>query len=166
LQLLSIFTFDINVSLLLGVVEYYIFNLEIEDLVEIVRAMDILGAERRFKEYEVVLYIKLKETTNESEWERRLGERIPVNFYQHMKEFNYGFNSYSQLIGNFGSPKLIEYFLQINIGYDKNQIFNYICKRGSLDIAQWMLILGGIMIYNEAFRFASWFWWNQYSCRE
>jgi hypothetical protein len=39
--------FDINASLLINVVEIYSFDFEIEDLVEIVRALDILGAEIR-----------------------------------------------------------------------------------------------------------------------
>jgi hypothetical protein len=32
---------------------------EIEELVEIVRAFDILGAEERLSEYEAILYIRL-----------------------------------------------------------------------------------------------------------
>jgi hypothetical protein len=45
-----------------------------KELVEIVRALDILGAETRLSEYEAVLYFKWKEVDiemNQREWERR-----------------------------------------------------------------------------------------------
>jgi hypothetical protein len=41
-------TFDIP---LMEVVKSYRFELELEEVVEIVRALDILGAERRLKQY-------------------------------------------------------------------------------------------------------------------
>jgi hypothetical protein len=48
----------------MDLVENYRFDAEIEELVEIVRSLDILGAEKRLSEYEVVLYMKLKTVEN------------------------------------------------------------------------------------------------------
>jgi hypothetical protein len=52
--------FDINVSWLMDVIDKYEYEGEIEELVEIVRALDILGAEKRLSEYEAILYIALE----------------------------------------------------------------------------------------------------------
>jgi hypothetical protein len=81
-----LFTMDINISLLIEIVENYRFKAEIEELVEVVRSLDILGAERRLLEYEAILYMKLMEMDkNEEEWERIYGERLPAIFFRSSK---------------------------------------------------------------------------------
>jgi hypothetical protein len=83
-------TFDMNLSMLVDVIERYRLEGEIEELVEIVRCLDILGAERRLSEYEGALWIKLRGSTqNESEWERVCGDRLPVSFFEHTKTLRY-----------------------------------------------------------------------------
>ena len=49
------------------VIESYRFELEMDELVEILRALDILGPEKRLLEYEGLLYIQLaKRKVNET----------------------------------------------------------------------------------------------------
>jgi hypothetical protein len=48
--------FSINLSWLFDVAETYRFDFERVELVEIVRALDVVGAEKRLKEYEAVLH--------------------------------------------------------------------------------------------------------------
>ena len=73
-------TFDINISLLMDVIKNYRFDMEFEDLVEIMRALDILGAETRSKENQIALYyLELRMSTNNvKEWENQYGDRLPV----------------------------------------------------------------------------------------
>jgi hypothetical protein len=54
---------DINISLLIAIVDINRYGAQIEELVEIVRALDILGAERRLSEYEAVLDMRLTEAS-------------------------------------------------------------------------------------------------------
>jgi hypothetical protein len=56
-------TMDINISLLIAIVDINRYGAQIEELVEIVRALDILGAERRLSEYEAVLDMRLTEAS-------------------------------------------------------------------------------------------------------
>jgi hypothetical protein len=52
---------------LVEVIESYRFELEMDELVEILRALDILGPEKRLLEYEGLLYIQLaKRKVNET----------------------------------------------------------------------------------------------------
>jgi hypothetical protein len=106
--------FDINLSLLINVVESYRFEAEMDELIEIVRSMDILGAEMRLSEYEAILFLKLKDAIRDvNEWKRIYGERLPVNFFDHIKKFQLDIvQSYLQIIGIVGSQRLIEYFLE------------------------------------------------------
>jgi hypothetical protein len=152
-------TFDINLSLLIGVVETCRFDLGIEDLVEIVRAMDILGAETRLKEYEALLYLEFRKSTknaNETE-SSRFTNRLPVNFFAHVRRFG-KYQSSSEIIGSVGSQRLIEYF--INTYKDeakKDAIFIELCYNGHLSTAQWLYSLGDVNIHAEeegAFRLA------------
>jgi hypothetical protein len=153
-------TMDINVSLLIEIVENYRFEAEIEELVEIVRALDILGAERRFLEYEAVLYIKLTEMkVKEKDWEGICGERLPVSFFDRVKHFNCVKlrASFLGILGLVGSQRLIEYFLENHDKSNKNIIFDRLCHNGHLSVAQWLYGLGGINIHtnkDDAFRFA------------
>ena len=63
-------------------IESYRYEAEIEELVELVRALDILGAEERFSEYEAILLIKLRKTgVDEFELERRYGDRLPIRLF-------------------------------------------------------------------------------------
>jgi hypothetical protein len=131
-------TMDINISLLLEIVGSYRFEAEIGELVEIVRGLDILGAEKRLSEYEAILYIKLKQTVNSTiEWERLCGDRIPVSYFDHVKNNQY--LDYSSIIGSVGSQRLIEYFLlKINYQSTKDKIFVTLCSEGHLSVAQWL----------------------------
>jgi hypothetical protein len=91
--------FDINISLLIDPVQNYRFNLErIEELVEIVIAFNILRAEERLREYEVLLLIRLREIEiKEKNWERKCCERLPVNFFVHVGKLRN--NSSARLLG-------------------------------------------------------------------
>jgi hypothetical protein len=74
--------FDIDIPLLLNMIESYRYEAEIEELVELVRALDILGAEERFSEYEAILLKKLRKTgVDEFELERRYGDRLPIRLF-------------------------------------------------------------------------------------
>jgi hypothetical protein len=157
-------TMDIDVSLLIDVIESYRFDLEMEELVEIVRAFDILGAQRRLSEYEAVLYMKWKELeSGEREWERICGDKLPVSFFDHIKRFeNISFLSgsstcLSKLIGIVGSQRLIEYFLGSISHSNKNKIFINLCEHGHITVAQWLHTVGEIDIHDnndEAFQLA------------
>jgi hypothetical protein len=47
--------------------------------------------------------------TDEREWEKQYGGRLPVSFFDHMKKFPSYFPS-SQVVGVVGSQRLIEFF--------------------------------------------------------
>ena len=159
--------FDIDVPWLMEVIESYRFEAEIDELVEIVRALDILGADRRLSEYEALLYMKLKERKkNKNEWERLCGDRLTVTFLDHVKKFT-SF-SLSKILGIVGSQRLIEYYL---FGMDssnnnsnsysnnklKDEIFLEICNNGHLSVAQWLHSFGNVNIHaknDQAFRLA------------
>jgi hypothetical protein len=125
-------TFDIDISWLIDIVVSYRFEVAIEELVEIVRAMDILGAEKRLLEYESILYIKLQESGKTyEEWEGICGDRLPVNFFDHIKTFSSA--SSSRIIVIVGSERLIEYFVvKYSNPLNKNEIFIGLCSTGHL----------------------------------
>jgi hypothetical protein len=53
-----------------------------------VRALDILGADKRLLEYEALLYIKLKEIEEDkSEWVKIRVEKLPISFFGHVEKF-------------------------------------------------------------------------------
>jgi hypothetical protein len=142
-------TMDINIPLLIDIVETYRFVAEIEELVEIVRAFDILGAEKRLSEYEGLLYMELQAIKkNEKEWQGICGERLPVSFFDHVKKFEFlCVHTASEIVGIVGSQRLIEYMLQNNKKPSKYQIFIQLCRNGHLSVAQWFYGLGGIDIH-------------------
>jgi hypothetical protein len=73
----------IDISLLIEVVDSYRLEIPIEELEEILRALDILGAETRSTKYAAVLYLKLREIErNENKWRIICGERLPVSFFE------------------------------------------------------------------------------------
>jgi hypothetical protein len=142
-------TMDIKISFLIDIVENYRYNLEIEELVEIVRSFDILGAEKRLFEYEALLYIKLNEIEeNKREWQKRCGERLPMSFFDHIEKFLF-IRSSSEIIGSIGSQRLIEYFLETNNHANKDLIFIQLCANGNLFLAQWLYQLGNVNIHTE-----------------
>jgi hypothetical protein len=52
---------EIEISLLMDVIQKGRFDLEIKELVEMVRALDILGAGRMLLDYEALMYVRLYE---------------------------------------------------------------------------------------------------------
>jgi hypothetical protein len=135
--------------LLIEIVESFRFEAGIEELVEIVRCLDILGAEKRLSEYEAILYMKLAMSgQSEKEWQGICGERLPVAFFVHIKKFE---NRYSILeeFGILGSQRLIEYFLEKNFQWNRNNMFIRLCENGHLSVAQWFYGLGGVDIHAE-----------------
>jgi hypothetical protein len=127
------------VRLLLNVIESYRFDLEIEELAEMVRALDILGAERRLIEYQAVLYTKWNKCElDQKGWEQRCGERLPVSFFDHVKKYD-DFGNYSRIIGSVGSQRLIEYFLsRDDSSACRSNIFISLCSEGLFSTAQWL----------------------------
>jgi hypothetical protein len=148
-------TMDINIPLLVDVVENYRFDAEIQELVEIVRSLDILGAEKRLLEYEGLLYMKLKEIErNTVEWERICGERLPVSFSDHKKVFS-PYTTVSEIIGRIGSQRLIKYFSDKNHLLEPNVIFIELYASNHLSTAQWFNSFGEVnmsSLYDEVFR--------------
>jgi hypothetical protein len=137
-------TFDINISLLIDVVESYRLEAEIEELMEIVRALDILGAEKRLSEYEILLYIKLKSIEkNQKEWEIKYGHKLPVSFFDHVKDF-IGVYTIPIKLGFLGSQRLIEFIANES---NRNCIFMGLCTKGHLSLAQWLYSFGDINIH-------------------
>jgi hypothetical protein len=167
-------TFDINISLLINVVEMYRLEAEIEELVEIVRAFDILGAEIRLKEYEVLLWLKITgfelkiyDYTYTTAAEENVmaadnlhGKRLPAIYWKHVTKFK--FATSSKILGWIGSQRLIEYYLQKNDPINQlkqDELFLYLCQYGHLLTAQWLYThLGTINYHHEyerPFRVAS-----------
>jgi hypothetical protein len=140
----------------MDVVDSYEYEAEIKELVERVRAFDVLGAEKRLIEYEALLYIKLKETArNNREWGKLCGERLPVSFFDHVKDFP---RYPSRVVGFVGSQRLIEYYLaKDNTVSNKQDIFIGLCSHGHLSLAQQFYTVEGIDFHaqdDEAFRLA------------
>jgi hypothetical protein len=152
-------TFEIDIVWLMDIVVTYRMEVEMEELVEIVRAMDILGAEKRLLEYETILYVKFKKSGKAyKEWEEICGDRLPANFYDHIEKFFSA--SPSRNVGTVGSERLIEYFIvSNNTTLDKNEIFLGLCSTGHLSAAQWFHryfdVINIHAVYDIAFQQAS-----------
>jgi hypothetical protein len=151
-------TFEINISLLMDVIEEDRFEAELEEVVEIIRALDILGADKRLSEYEAVLYLKLKKSKKDSKnWQKRFADKLPVIFLDRTRKY---FPSYStsRLFGIVGSQRLIEYFLRKDDNQLKHdEIFAEVCSNGHLSVAQWLLSTYDVNIHfwdDQPFRFA------------
>jgi hypothetical protein len=134
--------FDINISLLINVIESSEFQVEVTELVEIVRAMDILGAERRLKEYEAMLYLSFKDPD-----ERNCiyeDPRLPANFSDHVK----GFESQAEsvILGIVGSQRLIEFSFNHGLEMERDDLFQQLCRFEHLSLAQWLYNQGEVDI--------------------
>jgi hypothetical protein len=150
---------EIDVGLLIDAIETYRFDLKVDQLVAIVRALDILGAERRLTEYEVSLYIKLKTGKADEEeyvgglrdvieWAKRRRDRLPVSFSDHIVEKCQNC-SIPYVVGKVGSQKLMEYCLENypSIFKDsKNGLFTGLCEYEHLSAAQWLYNQGELDI--------------------
>jgi hypothetical protein len=138
---------DINISLLIDIVTKYRYEAELEELIEIVRALDILGAEGMLSEYEALLYLKLKETgESKKEWERMCGERLPVSFFNNANKFPFVKEATLEVLGINGSRRLIGYFLEKYQDLNRNELFINLCSNGHLLVAQWLYDLGDVNI--------------------
>jgi hypothetical protein len=140
-------TMEINIPLLIEIIESYRFEVEIDELVEIVRSFDILGAERRLSEYEALLYMKLKAVEpNVSSWQKRCGDRLPVCFFDLVKIFetlSY-LSGTIRVLGIIGSQRLIEFVMENDPSLNKNGLMTTLCENGHLSLAKWLRDLGGV----------------------
>jgi hypothetical protein len=132
---------DIKLSLLIQLVESYRFDAEVDELLEMIRAYDILGAERRFGEYTVLFYLKLKGKNEWHDWQYIYKGRLPILAEDLMIDLR---SSWATKVGAIGSQKLIEYLLEKSLNYSsESELFQAVCNSGHLDIAKWLLSLGG-----------------------
>jgi hypothetical protein len=149
-------TMDINIPLLIEIVETYRFEADIEEVVEMVRSFDILGAAKRLSEYEALLYMKLKDTLKSKElWEEICGERLPVSFFEHVEKFKFRDGLFLDVVGLIGSQRLIEYFSKNYPQVDNHRMFIMLCENGHLSVAQWLQNLHSVDIHaqhEQAFR--------------
>ena len=119
--------------------------MKVTDIVEIVRAMDILGAERRLKEYEAMLYLSFKDPD-----ERNCiyeDPRLPANFSDHVK----GFESQAEsvILGIVGSQRLIEFSFNRGLEMERDDLFQQLCRFEHLSVAQWLYNQGEVDIHDE-----------------
>jgi hypothetical protein len=130
-------TFDINISLLIEEVQSYSFDLVVEQLVELVRTFDILGAEKRLREYEAILNFKFNNATSidRIHWKYQYRKKLPISFYERMKYFDHKVR-WRQSICEIGSQRLLEYFSDRNL-LDNVITFGFLCRFGYLELAQW-----------------------------
>jgi hypothetical protein len=122
-----ILQFDINLLLIINVIETSRFDLLFEELVEIARAMDVLGAERKLKEYKGILFltlmdfIKIQENNYyEKTFEYRIAakelilmiqERLPISVVDDWKMFYMTNFPIIKVICEIGSQNVIEFYL-------------------------------------------------------
>jgi hypothetical protein len=131
--------FEINFPLLIKIVESHEFDLELDDHVEIIRMYDILGAEKRLREYEILLYEKIIERDERFTWrESNYGKRLPVCFESHIYEMRQIGDTMWNIL-HIGSKPLLIYKLQRgNITPQwKNLLFNRLCTTGKLEVLIW-----------------------------
>jgi hypothetical protein len=115
----------------MDVVENYRFDLAVKVVVEIVRALDILGSKRRLFEYEVLFYIRLEET-NEKNWQSRYKtiDRIEEMFMDEENEVE-------KMVAKVASQKFIEYSLESKKLEDDNSLFCFLSRYGSMNMVKW-----------------------------
>jgi hypothetical protein len=128
-------TMECNVPLLEEVITTYRFKFDhsdIPNLIEVVRMLDILGAEVRYREYGFILY----QTLNELDFKYWLpyAVRIPVSFESLTKIFGM-----KQLEGwiqvcHLGSKPLLQ-FISTFPDYDKQETFMKLCEFGHFELA-------------------------------
>jgi hypothetical protein len=139
-------TMDFNVPLLEDVITNYRFDFSsptsIHDLIEIVRMLDILGAEVRYKEYGLNLFDKLNNQATMEDW-LPYADRIPVSFEELAnKSFykNHDFQSNRKLTRFLedscilGSKPLLFYLLK-QPEVDKKEMFVTLCNYGHFELA-------------------------------
>jgi hypothetical protein len=134
-------TFDFNISLLIEVIDRHKFVLEIEEMVEMIRMLDILGAECKLKEYGILLIEQLQEKGKYKSWkEYESTRKLPISFETYLIEIQqqYRKNRVNYLC-SFGSQEFLEYYY-----YAKHiqtvrpdEIFRYLCIHNRLSLAQW-----------------------------
>jgi hypothetical protein len=152
----------------MDVVESYQFEVNITELVEIVRALDIMGAERRLAEYEFVLYVKLKEIFDgEREWSmifkrrdsfmeedieeawlsdglteelpRKLIQRLPMSVTDRFNAFQLRYEG--DILCSIGSQCII-------LSKSQSSFFFLIHDYQHFSVARWLYdLLGGINIH-------------------
>jgi hypothetical protein len=112
----------------------------IQDLIEIVRMLDILGTEERYKEYGLVLYEMLNRVPI-IEWSQ-VADRIPVSYENLANKFYFEAIQFEDFIAVFseniyilGSNSLLTYRSNCFPGFDKEKAFWRLCHYGHLEFA-------------------------------
>jgi hypothetical protein len=121
--------FDLDIKLLVDVVEQYSFDLEEEELMKMVRMLDILGAEKRWREYDFFFLhfltkskkkpsmflsnFELEEIELEEKEKEKEGDMEPVSYTIHVNEIRN--LDRVENISKYGSKELINYTLQRDI---------------------------------------------------
>jgi hypothetical protein len=135
-------TMDFKIPLLEEVVTSYRFDFpatQIQDLIEVVRILDILGAEVRYKEYGLLLYVKLVIELEMEDW-LLYADRIPVSFEElahNYRKVPFSFKNNFQLHENayaLGSKHLVSHIIKSS-PMDKTVVFLKLCNNGHFELA-------------------------------
>jgi hypothetical protein len=137
LSFLDTFQFENKMELLSRVLVQRNYKLNFEELVEIVRMLDILG-HNRLREYEILLFEAMKR--------RKLKEYsgLPVSYFDHA--FEIGRMCLEENIAKTGNKEFIDFILFQDVSVfpansaipiKTGRIFTYLCKYGFLEEAQY-----------------------------
>jgi hypothetical protein len=135
--LLYLLEFELDISLLLKIYIDHEYRLSIDDLVEAVRMLDILGS-KKMEQYVLILYHHMKLSDSIPKTLMTQYPRLPVSILHHCDSISA--ISMFRAVCRTGSRQLVEYFLQEETNYVKSnrigKIINSLCCYGYLNLLQ------------------------------